>query len=282
MKNLLCLLLLGGSLSCAAQAPAFQTKCDASPTGNQLQKTHCETRDLTLPAPPAGTPLTVDARLNGGITVRVWSGTSVRVRAWVQGYSGTLADARALAQAVQISSGANTLRAARANGSMEGWSVSYEVFVPAQTSLTLTATNGGIRIENVQGTIVFETTNGAVDLAGVGGDVRGKTTNGALTLTLTGSTWSGTGLDAKTTNGSVTCQLPASYAGILVARTTHGRVKASLAPEVRKLLQARSLTATLGKGGPQIRVSTVNGSIAVNQEGGGKKAGPEPEPEPEE
>ncbi|MBD2715254.1 DUF4097 family beta strand repeat protein [Microvirga sp. STR05] len=281
MKYLFLILLMGGAATCAAQAPVFQIRCETS-TGNQLQKTYCETRDLSLPAPAAGTPLTVDARLNGGIVVRGWSGSTVRVRARVQGQSGTLEAARAVAAAVQISSTGNTLRASRANGSLEDWGVSYEVFVPTQTSLALTATNGSIRLENVQGTITFETTNGSVELAGVGGDVRGKTTNGRLNVAFTGAAWAGPGLDVKTTNGGATCQLPASYAGILVARTSHGRVTASLVPAVRKLLQAHSLTATFGKGGPQLRVSTVNGSIAVKQEGAGQKNAPEPEPKQEE
>lgn len=251
----------------AAQAPAaatFQLQCEANPN-TQLRKTYCETRDLTLPAPLAGTPLSVDARLNGGITVRGWVGTTVRVRALVLASSGQLTDARALAASVRISTTGNQVQAARANGSLDDWSVSYEVLVPTNTSLTLHATNGSLRLENVQGTITFETTNGSVQLRNLAGDVRGKTTNGSIALTLSGPTWDGTGFDVKTTSGSVQCQLPTTYAATLTARTTNGRVTAKLASTTRKQLLPRSLTATFGKGGPQLRLATVNGSIDVQQ-----------------
>lgn len=258
-------LLIAPLLAAAQQAPPSFTLACPSPASQQgLQKQYCETRDLTLPAPPAGTPLTVDARPNGSITVRGWSGTQVRVRARVDARSASLDDARALAKAVRISSGNNALRAARANGSHDGWSVSYEVLVPTRTNLTLDAVNGGVTIENVHGTMRFTTVNGPLELTGLGGDVRGKTTNGGLRIVLTGPGWEGPGFDLSTVNGGVTWQIPATYSATLLARTTHGRITAEL-PTARKQLLPKSLTATLGKGGAQLRVSTVNGGVTVQQ-----------------
>jgi DUF4097 and DUF4098 domain-containing protein YvlB len=268
MKHSLLALLLavlaGPAAAQSGTPPAFQLRCAAT-TSTQLRKTHCETRDLTLPAPPAGTPLSVDARLNGSITVRGWAGSTVRVRALVQASSGELAAARSLAANVRISTTGHQVQAARANGSSDDWSVSYEVLVPTNTSLALHAINGSLHLENVQGTITFETTNGSVQLLNLAGDVRGKTTNGSLGLVLTGPTWAGTGFDVKTTSGSVRCELPATYAATLTARTTNGRVTARLAPTTRKQLLPRSLAATFGKGGPQLRLATVNGSVEVRQ-----------------
>ncbi|AII50620.1 DUF4097 family beta strand repeat-containing protein [Hymenobacter sp. APR13] len=267
MKHPLLALLLALAGPVAAQtpaAPAFQLQCEAN-ANTQLRKTYCETRDLTLPAPPAGTALSVDARLNGSITVRGWDGSTVRVRALVRASSGELAAAQALVASVRISTTNHQMQAARANGSLDDWSVSYEVLVPTRTSLALHATNGGLRLENVQGTITFETTNGSVQLLNLAGDVRGKTTNGSVALTLSGPTWDGTGFDVQTTSGSVQCRLPATYAATLTARTTNGRVTAKLDPATRKQQMPRSLTATFGKGGPQLRLATVNGSVDVQQ-----------------
>lgn len=257
----------GAALAQTASAPPFTLSCSGVSAKSELQKQFCEIRTLTLPAPPAGTPLTIDARPSGGITVRGWNGADVRVRALVEGRAATAEDAKALAASVQISSGGNTLHAARANGATEGWSVSYEVFVPTQISLNLQAKNGGIHLENVQGNITFEALNGGATLTGLGGEVKGKTTNGGLTLNLTGDTWTGGALDVSTVNGSVSCQLPAAYSATLIARTVHGRVHAHLATGVRKSLLPHNLTATLGQGGPQLRLGTVNGSITVQQQG---------------
>lgn len=248
-----------------APGPNFTLTCAGFPTPNALQKYHCETRDLTLPAPPAGTPLTIDARLNGSILVRAWAGTTVRVRTLVTGRAATLEAAKALAAAVRVSSQGNTLRAARANESLDGWEASYEVLVPAQTDLTLRSTNGSISVENVRGSLRCESTKGTLSFAGVGGDVRGKTTGGDLRLTLTGDAWQGPGLNVSTVNGSITWQLPAVYAATLMARTVQGRVQAELNTK-RKSVLPHNLVATLGKGGAQLQATTVNGSVTVKQE----------------
>ncbi|WP_139923301.1 DUF4097 family beta strand repeat-containing protein [Hymenobacter sp. DG01] len=248
-----------------AAGPVFTLACPVAPTSSSLQKQHCEIRTLTLPAPPAGTPLTVDARLQGSIRVRAWSGADVRVRTVVTGRAATPEAAKALAAAVRVSSQGNTLRAARANESLDGWEVSYEVLVPAQTDLTLRSTNGSISIENVRGTLRCESTNGSLALTGVGGDVRGKTTAGSLNLTLTGNAWQGPGLDVSTVNGSISWNLPAVYAATIMARTVQGRVQAELNTK-RKSILPHNLVATLGKGGAQLRAATVNGSVTVKQE----------------
>lgn len=271
-----------GRAALAQTVPSFTLSCSDLSAPDKLQKQFCEVRSLTLPAPPAGTPLTIDARPGGGITVRGWNGPDVRVRALVEARAASATDAKALATAVQVSSSHHTLHAARANGATEGWSVSYEVLVPTQTSLNLQAQHGGIEVREVKGTITFTTVNGGVTLIGLGGEVKGKTTNGGLTLTLTGDTWADGALNVSTSNGSVTCLLPVSYSATLIARTVHGRVHAALAPGTRKSLLPHNLTATLGRGGPQLQMSTVNGSISVKQEGAGTPEEPGKQEEPSE
>ncbi|RFP64664.1 hypothetical protein D0N36_12950 [Hymenobacter lapidiphilus] len=249
----------------AGPAPTFLLDCatDLPPAG-PLQKMHCETRHLTLPAPPADTPLTVDARTNGGITVRAWAGTNVRVRARITGKAATAETARALAAAVRLSTTNHTLRAALANGSVEGWAVSYELLVPAQTNLVLTAVNGALTLENVRGQLRLTTTNGPLVLRGVSGDVRAQTTNGRIDLSLSGETWTGPGLEVNTVNGDISWELPAEYTATVLARTTRGRVAAELNTKRLNLLP-HNLAATLGKGGVQLKASTVNGNVRVTQ-----------------
>ena len=249
----------------AGPAPAFTLSCQGPQPAGPLQKLHCETRELTMSAPPTGASLTVDARANGSITVRAWPGTNVRVRARVTGRAATLESARGLAAAVTISSQNSLLRAARANESLDGWAVDYEVLVPAQINLNLKAVNGALTLENVRGTLRFETTNGSISLRGVGGDARGKSTNGNLDLLLTGEVWQGPGLDVSIINGDINWQLPATYAGTLLARTNRGRVSAQLNTKRLSVLP-HNLAATLGKGGAQLKVSSENGDIRVEQQ----------------
>jgi hypothetical protein len=263
MKNLLTALLFSAAvLSAAAQtAPAFTSSCDRenrnNSTNDRTQRA-CETRDLTLAA-LGGKTLTIDGSQNGGISVRGWNGTDVRVRAMVQTWGG---NAQQRLSAVQIKTDNNRLRA-EGSGS-DNWSVSYEVFVPQQTSLALNTNNGGISLQDVSGAITFKTMNGGVSLTGLGGDVKGHTTNGGLSISLAGDKWDGTGLDVATTNGGITWLVPQNYSAQLLTSTSAGGVNADF-PITRNGSRGREIAATLGKGGAPVKAITTNGGISVRQ-----------------
>ena len=96
-----------------------------------------------------------------------------------------------------------------------GWSISYQVLVPFMTNLKLTAHNGGISIDSVNGNLEFETKNGGLKVQGVGGNVKGRTQNGGVKVILSGNFFSGNGLNVETKNGGVkpigTCKLFSKY-----------------------------------------------------------------------
>ncbi|MBC6988844.1 DUF4097 family beta strand repeat-containing protein [Hymenobacter sp. BT491] len=267
MKTLLTALLLAtGVVSAAAQGasePNFESTCNESRWGNQ--KGFCETRDLNFAAPAAGQTLTIDGRDNGGITVRAWSGSDVRVRARVQSWAKTTEEAQSRVKGVKISSSGNSLRAT-APGDETNWSVSYEVFVPQHTALALNTVNGGISVEGVQSNIKFDATNGGITLKNVGGKVSGHTTNGGLHIALSGSKWEGEGLDVTTTNGGITWDLPRNYSAKLFTSTTIGGIHGDL-PVTKTGMLSKEIAANLGQGGAPVRAVTTNGGIKVNQAG---------------
>lgn len=266
MKTLLsALAVLAASLGATAQTtdPQFETTCNNSwSRGDKSMKQFCETRDLTMPA-PNGQPLTVDGGPNGGITVRGWDGPNVRVRAKVQTWGSSDAEAAASAHRITIATQSNTLRAANPDKD-HNWSVSYEVFVPRTTALALNTTNGGIHIENVQAAIHFETTNGGVSLENLGGNVKGETTNGGLSISLSGSQWQGQGLDVSTTNGGIRWKLPRAYSARLVTSTNMGGIRTDL-PVTKTGMFRKEVEANLGQGGAVVKAVTTNGGISVDQ-----------------
>ena len=102
---------------------------------------HCEIREQTLPSIGR---LTVDAGQNGGATVKGWTRGDVLVRARVEASGDTEGAAAILASRVMIDGSGGQVRAIgpeAANNS--GWSVSYEIFVPQVTDLSLKTNNGG-------------------------------------------------------------------------------------------------------------------------------------------
>ena len=244
-------------------APEFRSTCDTQWQGNN-HKQHCETRDLTMPAPASGQALTVNGGNNGSITVRAWAGSDVRVRAQVQtwGKGSTIDKLQEQAKAIKINTSNNTLKAESSGD--DDWSVSYEVLVPQKTALSLTTHNGGIHIENVQSSIAFEAQNGGITLKGVGGDVRGKTQNGGVNVALTGAQWEGKGLDIVTTNGGITWRIPEAYSAQLTTSTVRGNVSTDFPMTVQGRI-GRELNMKLGKGGAPVSVVTTNGGVSVKR-----------------
>jgi len=245
-----------------------QTGSDADPCQryndrDNDQYEHCEVRESTLPAGP----LNVDAGQNGGVAVDAWDRNEIRVRAIVRGNARSDARARDIADQVQVQAGGGRVYATGPDlERREWWSVSYRINVPRRNDLDLSATNGGITINGVTGTMRFDTTNGGVRLTDVGGRVNGQTRNGGLTITLSGDRWDGDGLDVETSNGGVNLAIPDGYNARLETRTVNGGFRSDVPMTVQgELSPRRGISTTLGSGGPLVRVRTTNGGVRINR-----------------
>jgi hypothetical protein len=210
--------------------------------------------------------LTVEASTNGSVSVNGWRESGVLVRARIDTWAASDAEARALASRVQVAAVADSVRAVGpAQERAQGWSVRFEIFVPQDTGLNLSTLNGSVAISDVRGHIEFEAKNGAVRLTRIAGDVKGSTTNGAVEVELAGNTWDGSQLDVKTTNGSVTLSLPAIYSAHIYTRTTNGRIASDFPVTVSGRIDTRERDFNVGSGGPPIRLTTTNGQVRIRK-----------------
>jgi DUF4097 and DUF4098 domain-containing protein YvlB len=266
-RKLLCTgVLVFAALPAWAQLRDNQTaslNCDQAGNDGHLIN-HCEMREQTI---PAVSRLTIDGRTNGGIRVKGWSRKEILVRAQVQTAAPTEAEARSLASQVFVQTAAGRIAADGPNVDNERrWSVSYEVFVPQQSDLSLATHNGGIGVSDVQGQIEFEARNGGIHLTRLAGDVKGKTTNGGVHIELAGDRWNGQGLDVRSVNGGVHLTLPANYSARLEGATTNGGVHSDV-PGLATTNEKRpkEIGIDLGGGGAKVRVVTTNGSIHINR-----------------
>ncbi len=225
----------------------------------------CEVRDTRLGAP--GSALAVDATPNGGIRVEGWDQPDVLVRAVVQTWAETDAEAQQLLTAVRVNAAGARVTAegpAREDGRRRhGWSVSYRIWAPRQTALDLVARNGGVSVVAMQGDARFTTTNGGVTLDDIAGHFVGRTSNGGVTVRLSGARWEGAGLDVETTNGGVNLTLPRDYSAALEVSTVNGGLRSDF-PVALPDGRPRDLRTTLGSGGPLIKVRTVNGGVRLS------------------
>jgi hypothetical protein len=228
---------------------------------------HCEIKEQTL---PASGNISVDGRQNGGVSVKGWDRNEVLVRARIQTAAVTQAEADALAQQITIeTAGAKIFANGPETGRDNAWSVSYEVFVPRRSDLSLVAHNGGIAISDVQGRLEFTAVNGGVALKRVGGTVHGGTTNGGLSIELTGDRWDGEEMDVKTTNGGISMSVPENYSAHLETGTVNGNLSIDFPVTVQGRI-TRELAVNLGSGGPTIRAMTTNGGVRVRRGGGNR------------
>jgi hypothetical protein len=260
------IVLTGATLAAAPRgtdAPQAQEDEWCRESGRGDRGWFCEVREFTLSAEDA---IRVDASPNGGIAVWGSDRDDVLVRARVSARARTDDDAMEIVEAVDVDvSGTSVEADGPRTGRRESWSVSYRIYAPSRSDLSLESTNGGITIEDVTGDLDFRTTNGGIHLTGVGGDVRGRTTNGGVHVVLDGTSWSGAGLDVTTQNGGVHLTVPEGYSAHLETGTVNGGLDFDFPVTVQGRLNRRSISMELGSGGNPIRVRTTNGGVTVRR-----------------
>lgn len=254
------------SFAANAKAPMSRTDTDKDCSASQYRVndlvSYAEMREQRLSVASMNY---INPGQNGSIRVHGWDKGDVLVRACVQAAGESESDARAIASQVAIASGSGRIEPkGPARGDRMYWDLSYEVWVPTSSNLDLNASNGSISISAVRGQIRFKTLNGSVRLTEVGGDVDGATTNGSLNIDLMGSSWSGQGLRAETTNGSVRLTVPENYSAKIEASTVNGGLHIDFPVRVSGEL-GKTISFQLGGGGPTIETKTVNGGVHISR-----------------
>jgi DUF4097 and DUF4098 domain-containing protein YvlB len=258
------------SISVLAQQKGGTLACRDNNWYNDKLVGNCEVREQTLA--PTGAPIAIDGRQNGGIAVKGWDQNQVLVRARVQTGAPTAQEAADLARQIRIEvSGAKIHASGPEHRQNYHWDVSYEVFVPRRSDLSLETHNGGIAISEVNGRIEFNALNGGVVLKKVGGAVKGSTTNGGLMVELSGDRWDGEALDVTTTNGGVMMSIPENYSAKLETGTVNGGISVDFpVPGLdqdpsRRGRQSKQVAVNLGSGGPLVRAMTTNGGVRIKR-----------------
>jgi hypothetical protein len=254
------LILAGGACAQLRDNRTPQMSCDSSNYDRNRQR-FCEVREQTIPGVGR---LTVDPGKNGGVTVKGWLRNDISIRSRVETWAASVGEAGVLAGLVRVDASAGQIKASGPDSQRDSsWSVSYEIFVPQNSDLSMTSFNGGIDVSDVRGRIEFGAKNGGVRLTRVAGNVSGQTANGGIQVELTGSTWEGGQLDARTTNGGVMVRVPENYSAHIQTETVNGVFDSDfpLSVNVNARPRPRTLDFSVGSGGPLIRVSTTNGNV---------------------
>jgi hypothetical protein len=139
--------------------------------------------------------------------------------------------------------------------------VHFDVRVPYGIGFIGRTVNGEINGESLQGDAEAHTVNGSVRLTTTGLAVA-NTVNGSVNVTMGRADWPN-GAKFKTVNGGITLTLPGFLNAELRAETLNGSISADFPLTITGQVGPRRLRGTIGNGGPELNLSTVNGSIKL-------------------
>lgn len=141
--------------------------------------------------------------------------------------------------------------------------VEWTVRLPAGVHLSAHTVNGDIVVRDAGASVHAATVNGDVDIV-TRGAAEATTVNGSIDATLGRADWDGT-MAFKTVNGSITIGVPASLSAQVEASTVNGNIESDFPITVQGRFGSRTLRGTIGSGGRDLDIETVNGSIRLRR-----------------
>jgi putative adhesin len=141
--------------------------------------------------------------------------------------------------------------------------VRFEAQVPVGVKLVGRTVNGSVDGESLNADAEAHTVNGSVNLS-TSGLALGTTVNGSLNLTMGRADWPN-GAKFSTVNGGITLRLPGDVNANLRASTLNGDITSDFPITFTGQVTRRSLQGTIGGGGPELTLSTVNGGISLRR-----------------
>lgn len=141
--------------------------------------------------------------------------------------------------------------------------VDFRVRVPAGVNFVGKTVNGDVDALDMRGDVFAHTVNGSVDLA-TNGLAEASTVNGSITVSMGRADWDGE-LEFNTVNGSVRLELPSELDCELEVATVNGQIASDYAITVSGRFSPRHLKGIIGKGGRELNIKTVNGSVELRR-----------------
>lgn len=213
--------------------------------------------------------------INGGVRISVWDQNMVKVDAVKRAYKKERLDEAK----VDVSTTADSVRirteypdrnqsfsdneSRRYNNPAE---VEYTLTIPRKARIdSADLVNGSLEIEGAEGDVKAACVNGNVKARGLTGEVKLSTVNGGVEATIARLEESKS-TSLNSVNGSIVLTIPADSSAQVRASTIHGSITNDFGLQVNDgEYVGHDLSGQIGNGGPRIRLSNVNGSIAIKR-----------------
>lgn len=229
-------------------------------------------------------PLNLFAEQNGGIHISTWDRPDFSVKLCKQVASDSDDQGRKILAQTRLSVNGDTVsvdaphrdddynlstlllvkapRDAQVSMKVENGGISVRRFTGTAEAR---ATNGGISLKESQGKLNVRAENGGISIKDCGGDVTAEVENGGLSISLADH-WDGKGLEAHTENGGLVINIPRNFSsGLEISGSEHVSIicKGDACENGQRTWDNGHRMFRLGSGNPQIKATTVNGGIVI-------------------
>lgn len=209
--------------------------------------------------------------LNGSITIEAWDNPQIKLEyVKVADNRERLADVDVKIDAAQDVFRAKTDYVKK----KDGWTwksgklyVEFRLMVPRTAILDeISSVNGKIIISNMTNSVEASAVNGNILAKNLSGALELSTVNGTINAELT-SLNAGSEVELSTVNGTVNLYLPSIVDAAFSGSTVNGSIKSDFDLNVKKNKYGTgsSLSGALGSGSSQVKLSSVNGTLAIKQ-----------------
>jgi DUF4097 and DUF4098 domain-containing protein YvlB len=281
MSWLYSIFLAGLALSNSSQPVKLPASENITPA-SVVRADETEHFDQTYPLSPSGRVSL--SNINGDITVEAWDRSEVRVE-----YTKTadtkerLADVEVRidprADAISIEADYNNWKRRDQDRSWKfgggKLEVQFHLMVPRGAALNeIEAVNGSVTVSNFTNFTKVSAVNGTVNASNIRGTARLSTVNGEVRADFE-KLESGSRISLDTVNGRVALAIPSDSSATVKADSLNGTITNDFNLPVRKgKYVGRDLYGRLGGGDVQIKLSSVNGGLAVNRRNDGRSLSP--------
>ncbi|HKW40585.1 MAG TPA: DUF4097 family beta strand repeat-containing protein [Gemmatimonadales bacterium] len=142
--------------------------------------------------------------------------------------------------------------------------VDFTVRLPARVALGASTQVGDVHVTGASGPLVLATVSGDLHAETAQGSVEAVSVNGSVHARVRALGDTGR-VSVTTVNGSVTAELPQHLDADVHANTINGSIFTDYPLTVEGKFTSHTLRGTVGRGGHEVHVQTVNGSITLKK-----------------
>jgi DUF4097 and DUF4098 domain-containing protein YvlB len=232
-------------------------------------------------------PLRITAEHNGGIQVTTWDKPEISLKLCKQIAIDDEGEGRKLLAETHLQINGSNITVQTPEEDHHSLGTVLLVKTPKNADLNLSVHNGGVSLNNFNGTaeahaqnggIAFKRStgkltavaqNGGISIKDCGGDVNARVENGGLSITLP-ERWEGKGLEAHTRNGGLVVTVPRTFnGGLEVAASEHTSIicKDDVCGAGERTWDNGHKMFRMGGANPQVHATTENGGIVIQERG---------------